>query len=163
MSDSLSNRRRSTHCLSIDLNDKRRSSCCSCCDATASPLNLLEQQTFALTPPLDNIFFEADESQPFTCIYLLNLFLAPDARSYLAEASISDDVYKLPIQVQKLICEARMEVLLSDQSKGDRALKRLERLRTYVNSVAHNDTAAVIATLNEIMHNEDELLSILGE
>jgi hypothetical protein len=162
MSDSLSNKC-PAHCFSMDSSDEIRNSCCLCCDTSSSPLNSLELQTRSLTPPLDRILFDTDESQPFTCIYLLNLFLAPDMRRYFAETSISDDVYKLPIHVQRYICEARMEVLLSDQSKSDTALKRLEKLRVYVNSVAHNDTAAVIATLNEIMHNEDEMSTILEE
>lgn len=146
----------------MDLSDKRKSSC-SCCETSSDVLSRLERQTLSLTPPLDNVFFEIDENQPFTCIYLLSLFLAPDMRRYLAEIAFSDDVYSLPIHIQKLICEARMEVLLSDPSKNNKALKRLEKLKVYVNSIAHNDAAAVIKILNEILHDEDEMLTILGE
>ncbi|KAI9478874.1 MAG: hypothetical protein EXX96DRAFT_572555 [Benjaminiella poitrasii] len=144
-------------------NEKRRSSCCSFCDAAAPSLNPLEYQTMSLTPPLDTVYYQPDENQPFSCIYLLNLFLAPDIARYFAETSISDDVYSLPVHLQRLICEARMEAMVSSGNKQRPALKRLEKVRDYIQSVAHHDTEAIIHTLQELIHNEDELSNILGE
>jgi hypothetical protein len=148
----------------------RRSSCCSyCCNDSSSsdPLivNEFESQALATTPPLENLFLKNEEYQPFSCIYLLNLFLAPDITQYLAETSISDDVYSLPVHLQKLICEARMEVLVSKQknhpTNNNNAVKRLEKVREYIKSVAHNEAAATIATLSELIRDEDEMSIIL--
>lgn len=125
------------------------------------PLNPLELQTLSLTPPLDNIYYEKEE--PFSCIYLLNLFLAPDMTRYLKEAPISDDIYNLPcLYLQKLVCEARMDAMTGEKQGGS-ALKRLEKLRVYITTVAHRDTEAIISTLNELIHNEDELTNIVND
>lgn len=155
----------SNHCCVIDNdNDKRRNSCCSHCDKSNYPLNPQDLNALSITPPLDNVYFENDQDQPFSCIYLLNLFLAPDLFRYLRETPVSDDVYDLPIHIQKLVSEARMEVLMdSNTQKNIQALKRLERVRTYVKSVTHGDTSAVIAILNELIHDEDELSTIVGD
>lgn len=162
------NMQHSNH-FSADKN--RRSSCCSyCCDDDSFSgsliVNEFESQTLSTTPPLENLFYKNEEDKPFSCIYLLNLFMAPDMARYLAETSISDDVYSLPVHLQKLICEARMEVLLSKQknhptSDNNNAVKRLEKVREYIKSVAHHDTAATIATLNELIHDDDEMSIIL--
>lgn len=145
----------------------RRSSCCSHCDHSSSDpaiiVNEFEPQTLSLTPPLENVYFK-EQNQPFSCIYLLNLFLAPDMTRYLAETSISDDVYTLPVHLQTLICEARMEVLVSKQKNHPlegNAIKRLEKVREYIRNVAHHDTAAIIDTLSELMRDEDEMSIIL--
>ncbi|KAG2203464.1 hypothetical protein INT47_008191 [Mucor saturninus] len=119
------------------------------------PLQSLELKTRALTPPLDSI------DHPTTCNYLLNLFLAPDMARYLKETNMSDDIYNLPIHFQKIITEARMEASMLNKSNG--ALKRLEKLRAYVDTVALGDTSAVIATLNELLRDDDEVVNILGE
>ncbi|KAI8969282.1 hypothetical protein BDF20DRAFT_804044, partial [Mycotypha africana] len=147
---------------------RRRSSCCSHCDKGHTLLNPLENQTLSLTPPLDSVYYETDEDQPFSCIYLLNLFLAPDMEAYLKETSISDDVYSLPVHLQRLICEARMEVMVKDENKDNKdakedhpALRRLGKVRNYIETVAHHDTAAIISTLGELIHDEDEMLTIL--
>ncbi|CEP07612.1 hypothetical protein [Parasitella parasitica] len=92
--------------------------------------------------------------------------VAPDINRYLAETAIPDDVYDLPLHVQKLICEARMEVLVSKQKNSAQAsdksaIKRLKKVQEYINGVAHQDTAAIIDTLNELIHDEDEMSSIL--
>ncbi|KAI7901802.1 uncharacterized protein BX663DRAFT_512472 [Cokeromyces recurvatus] len=155
----------STSCYSVfeGGNERRRSSCCTFCDTIIPPLNPLEYQTMSLTPPLDTVYYESDENQPFSCIYLLNLFLAPDMSRYFTETSISDDVYSLPVHLQRLICEARMEALVSNENKERPALKRLEKVRAYIQTVAHHDTEAIIKTLHELIQNEDELSNILGE
>lgn len=141
---------------------ERRHSCCSFCrdDTDSNQNTLLESQTLSLTPPLENVYYTTDQGQPFSCIYLLNLFLAPDMKRYLKETSISDDVYNLPVHLQRLISEARMELLVSKQ---DTACKRLLKLKSYIDSVSHHDTESVINILIELVHNEDELTNILGE
>lgn len=157
-------------------NDRRRSSCCSYCHDDSSyclenPFSA-PSQTFGFTPPLENIYTKEDELKPFSCIYLLNLFLAPDMKRYLQETSYSDDVYDMPIHLQRLICEARMEVMISKQDNGsnysnkpkqEKAYNRLLKLKHYVDSVSHHDVASVIAILNELVHDDDELTTILGE
>ncbi|GAN05764.1 hypothetical protein MAM1_0101d05239 [Mucor ambiguus] len=147
----------------------RRSSCCSHCDHSSSNpatiVNEFEPQALSLTPPLENVYFK-EQNQPFSCIYLLNLFLAPDMTRYLAETSISDDVYALPVHLQTLICEARMEVLVSKQKNHPlegNAIKRLEKVREYIKSIALNDTAAIISTLSELIRDDDEMSIILEQ
>lgn len=119
------------------------------------PLQSLEPKTNSLNPPIDSIH------HPTPCIYLINLFLAPDMARYLKETNMSDDIYCLPIHFQKIITEARMEAFVLNQNNG--ALKRLEKLRSYVDTVTLGDTAAVIATLNELLRDEDGVSNILGE
>ncbi|RCI03628.1 hypothetical protein CU098_003062, partial [Rhizopus stolonifer] len=147
--------------------NKRRSSCCSFCETNPSMLNVLEHRTLQMTPPLENVYFEQDEDQPFTGIYLLNLFLAPNMTRYLKEASTSDDVYTLPLHLQRLLCEARMEVMIkesdSQDTNGYEAVKRLEKLKAYVNSISHDDAEIIITTLNRLVHDEDELSNIIGD
>lgn len=128
-------------------------------------MNEFEPEALSLTPPLENVYFK-EQNQPFSCIYLLNLFLAPDMTRYLAETSISDDVYTLPVHLQTLICEARMEVLISKQKNHPlegNAIKRLEKVREYIRSIAHNDTAAIINTLSELIRDDDEMSIILEQ
>lgn len=120
------------------------------------PLQSLELKTRLLTPPLDHVDYQQQ-----LCIYLVSLFLAPDMTRYLKETSMSDDIYNLPIHFQKIISEARMEVFMSN--KKNTALRRLENLRAYVDSVSQGDTAAVVTTLNELLNDEDEVSNILGE
>lgn len=156
----------STHCCTVeDDNDNRRHSCCSHCNSNKDQpsLNPLELKTFSLTPPLDNIYFETDSDQPFTCIYLTNLFLAPDMARYLQETTISDNVYDIPLHLQKLICEAKLEVQMNNKDDKHYALKKLEKVRSYVQAMAHGDTSALISALNELIQNEDELNSIVCE
>ncbi|KAI8647196.1 ankyrin repeat-containing domain protein [Parasitella parasitica] len=130
-------------------------------------MNVFEPQTLSSTPPLENVYFKQEKDHPFSCIYLLNLFSAPDMTRYLAETPIPDDVYDLPIHIQKLICEARMEVLVSKQknfpqtSNNNNAIRRLEKVQEYIKGVAHYDTAAIIDTLNELINDEDEMSAIL--
>jgi hypothetical protein len=152
----------------------RRNSCCSYCkhqqyQETGDYLNPLELKTLSLTPPLDNVYYYDQQIQPFSCIYLSNLFLAPDTTRYLKETPISDDIFDLPcFHLQKLVCEARMEVLLQVDKKRlatitTTALKRLEKLHSYITTVAHGDTEEIIKTLNELIHDDDELLNVLQE
>lgn len=151
----------SNHRCDIDNeNDKRRTSCCSHCDKSSHPLN--PHDFLSLTPPLDNVYFETDQDQPFSCIYLINLFLAPDLFRYLKENSVSDDVYDLPLHIQKLVSEARMEVFMDANQQDRQALNRLEKVRTYVKSVTQGDASSVITILNELIHDEDELATIVG-
>ncbi|OBZ86043.1 hypothetical protein A0J61_05907 [Choanephora cucurbitarum] len=144
--------------------NRRRSSCCSHCNTNPSTLNVLEYRTLQLTPPLGNVYFEQDEDQPFTGIYLLNLFLTPDIHRYLAEAPVSDDIYTLPLHLQRLLCEARLEMVISPNEREDnKAMQRLEKLKAYVNGIAHHDAEAIITTLNRLVHDEDELSNIIGD
>lgn len=128
--------------------------------------NPFDQQPFGLTPPLENVYYckESDETRPFSHIYLLNLFLAPDMKRYLQETTFSDDVYTLPIHLQRLICEARMDVDITQHNnkKQGKAFDRLLKLKSYVESVSHHDVENIITILNELVRDDDELNTILG-
>lgn len=139
--------------------DKEKFFCSDCFEDYHSP------DLCAGTPPLDEITFVSDQNHPFSCIYLLNLFLAPDMARYLQETSISDNVYDLPIHMQKLIAEAKMEALLLKQEKIDKtvALDKLNKVRTYVRSVSGHDSSLIIKAIHELIKDEDELNCIIGE
>ncbi|KAL4212655.1 ankyrin repeat-containing domain protein [Rhizopus microsporus] len=94
-------------------------------------------------------------------IYILNLFMAPDMKRYLIETPLSDDIYQLPVHLQRLVLEARMELKMV---KENGAYQRLERVRDFVRSVAGpEDTAAMIQVVNHLVYDDDELSTILGQ
>ncbi|KAI8891465.1 hypothetical protein K501DRAFT_154077, partial [Backusella circina FSU 941] len=91
--------------------------------------------------------------------------LAPDMSRYLQETNMSDSVFDLPIHMQKLIAEAKMEALLTKQEKVEKtvALDKLNKVRAYITSVSGHDSSLIIKTIHELMKDEDELNCILGE
>ena len=112
----------------------------------------------------------ADGDFPFQYNYLLSLFTAPDMVKHLTQASISEDIYALPIHLQRLISEAKEEVVLERRIKANEqkqqqrslALIRLERVRNYVWMQSGGDIANLMMTLTELMADEDELENVLG-
>ncbi|KAG1448133.1 hypothetical protein G6F56_009034 [Rhizopus delemar] len=139
---------------------RRRSSCCRFCQVESLPYNPFEENNPVrlTTPPLNSVYL--DDMQPFSLMYILNLFIAPDMKRYLLEMPLSDDIYQLPVHLQRLILEARMELIVS---LNNGAYQRLERVRNYVRSVAGpEDIAIMIETVNQLVYDEDELLMIVG-
>ncbi|KAI8141982.1 hypothetical protein BJV82DRAFT_616672 [Fennellomyces sp. T-0311] len=139
----------------------------------------LERKTLSITPPLDeieppiSIAKNVDESdQPMAHSYLLNLFTAPDMRSYLSQANFTEDVYALPIHLQRLISEAKEEMVLArtkelqgipTNTQGSySATQRLERLRSYVWARSGHDISGIMKIILELVEDEDELVSILN-
>ncbi|KAI9494072.1 hypothetical protein BDB00DRAFT_820745 [Zychaea mexicana] len=114
-----------------------------------------------------------NDDTPFQYNYLLSLFTAPDMAKHLAQTNVSEDVYALPIHLQRLISEAKEEVVLerikatqnekqNDNPQQPLALTRLERVRNYVWMQSGGDVANLMMTLTELMSDEDELENVLG-
>lgn len=142
-------------------------------------LSPLERKTRQMTPPLDDINSplastiedarDETSDQPFPFQYLINLFTAPDMSAYLADNRITEDVDMLPIHWQKLISEAKEEVVFERTKARQglpggqrRAIDRLERLKVYVWSRAAGDVSNVMSILTELVSNDDELDNILN-
>ncbi|CAO3644944.1 unnamed protein product [Cunninghamella blakesleeana] len=110
------------------------------------------------------------DDQPFKYNYLLNLFSAPNMSAFLAEATITDDLYALPIHLQRLISEAKEEVVIerTKLNQGEQlstanhpALQRLERFRSYCWLRSDADTANLMSLLMEVANDDDELQHII--
>ncbi|KAG2206494.1 uncharacterized protein EV154DRAFT_507650 [Mucor mucedo] len=103
------------------------------------------------------------EQEPFRYNYLLNLMTAPDMNAYLSVASFNDDIYALPIHLQRLISEAREEILLSKNKNYTEksAQLRLERVRNLVWQRSAGDFSILMNTLVELVSDEDELEDLL--
>ncbi|KAI9468905.1 MAG: hypothetical protein EXX96DRAFT_589668 [Benjaminiella poitrasii] len=98
---------------------------------------------------------------PYRYIYLLHLMTAPDLRAYLSSSAIvNDDLYALPIHLQRLIMEAREELVLLNSDRS--ALERLERIRTYIWKKSSSDFSCLMTTLTELVSDEEELNELLG-
>ncbi|ORZ13613.1 hypothetical protein BCR42DRAFT_418721 [Absidia repens] len=137
--------------------------------------SLMEDDSFDLTSINNYSVFGylAEQTQPFKYTYLLNLFTTPNMTSYLAEASITDDVYALPIHLQRLLMEAKEEVVfglttLSQESQpstttttNQPALKRLERVRSFCWLRSDADVSNLMSTVSELVADDDELEHIL--
>lgn len=96
------------------------------------------------------------EQEPFKYNYLLNLMIAPDMNAYLLLND--DDVFNLPIHLQKLIIEAKEE-LVFDKEKP--AQKKLENLRRLLWQRSHGDFSILMNTLVELVSDEGELEDLL--
>jgi hypothetical protein len=115
---------------------------------------------------LDENYFTQEE--PFRYNYLLNLMTAPDMGAYLSAASFTDDVYALPLHLQRLISEAKEEIVLNYTKQKERlattespALRRLEHVRTYIWMRSDGDFANLMSAINELVTDEDELADLL--
>ncbi|KAG2220469.1 hypothetical protein INT45_011473 [Circinella minor] len=156
----------------------------------SSLLHNLERKTLAITPPLDEIKTPssfsnaiAHDYEPMQYHYLLNLFTAPDMRSYLARAHFTEDVYMLPIHLQRLMSEAKEEIICGKIKKEEikkhnvnpiipqeeqkkepnyNATQRLERLREYVWARSGHDISNIMRIIYELIEDEDELVNILN-
>ncbi|KAI8071822.1 hypothetical protein BC940DRAFT_317018 [Gongronella butleri] len=120
----------------------------------------------------------------FQYTYMLNLLVTPDMEAYLAETAFSDDVYALPIHLQRLLVEAKEEVVLDKRTKGDRcknpepsttsstptatamaehpALERLKRVRAFCWLRSDADIANLMSTLVELVADDDELDRVIS-
>lgn len=147
--------------------------------STKEALSPLERKIRAITPPLDQLettscandgnamLFDDISEQPIPYVYLLNLFMAPDMRSYLAHTQFTEDVYALPIHLQRLISEAKEEVVIARTTNShqhdDRATRRLQRLKDYIWSRSGHDVSYMLESLTELIKDEDELDTIIQE
>lgn len=123
-----------------------------------------QQEYLEVRPPVEGLLFQYN--------YLLNVFTTPDMAKYLAEAEITEDVYALPIHLQRLLSEVKEEVVLKrsnkehiehqHQQQPSMAMIRLERVRNYVWIQSGGDVANLMSALTELMSDEDELENVLG-
>ncbi|CAO3600194.1 unnamed protein product [Absidia cylindrospora] len=110
-------------------------------------------------------------NQPFKYDYLLNLFTTPDMASYLSQSVVTDDVYALPIHLQRLLLEAKEEVVLARtrlnhdgqplSPANHPALERLERVRSFCWLRSDADIANLMSSVVELVADDDELEHIL--
>lgn len=95
--------------------------------------------------------------------YLVNLFTTHDMSSYLAHVSFTDDIFGLPMQLQKLLNEAKEEVIFAQSSPGHspehRALDRLNMVRDHVLHVCCGDVSVMAENINKVV--SDDLLEQL--
>ncbi|KAG0169232.1 hypothetical protein DFQ30_003832 [Apophysomyces sp. BC1015] len=129
-------------------------------------------ESYSFGEDADSCMFDENLStndQPFPYNYLLNLFTAPQMGAYLAETSFTDDVYALPIHLQRLISEAKEEVIIertrARQGHGNRsnqALNRLEDVRKYVWMRSSGDVSNLMTVLIHIVSDEDELENLVN-
>ncbi|KAJ8653911.1 hypothetical protein O0I10_010479 [Lichtheimia ornata] len=120
--------------------------------------------------PVDKL--QSDNDTPFQYNYLMGLFSSPDMVTYLSESSMNEDIYALPIHLQRLLSEAKEEVVLKrihkeqDRPSNDQpplvALTRLSRVRNYLRIQSGGDMANMMYALVELMSDEDELENVLG-
>ncbi|KAI8357289.1 hypothetical protein BD560DRAFT_406437 [Blakeslea trispora] len=99
------------------------------------------------------------EEQVYRYNYLLNLMTAPDMSAYLSVVHDDDSIYALPIHLQRLISEAREEIVLNSHDK--QAQLRLERLRRHLWQRSGGDMSILMVILNEIVFDEGELEDLL--
>jgi hypothetical protein len=70
-----------------------------------------------------------------------------------------DDIFNLPIHLQKLIIEAKEEIVLKNTDKP--AQQRLERVRNHIWQRSDGDFSILMNTLIELVFDEDELEDLL--
>lgn len=85
--------------------------------------------------------------------YLVNLFTTHDMACYLAHVSFTDDIYTLPMSLQKLLNEAKEEVILSQSSPAylpeHRALDRLNQVRDHLLHASCGDVSVLVEHLHK--------------
>ncbi|KAF1806540.1 hypothetical protein V8B55DRAFT_1457539 [Mucor lusitanicus] len=112
----------------------------------------------SMTSPLFiNTIVNQPKEEPYRYNYLLNLMTAPDMSAYLSVAN--DDIYALPIHLQKLIIEAKEEIVLKHEEKP--AQIRLQKVRNHIWRRADGDFAILMNMLIELVSDEDELEDLL--
>lgn len=94
--------------------------------------------------------------EPFKYNYFLNLMIAPDINAYLLLND--DDIFNLPLHLQKLIIEAKEEIVF-DKEKP--AQKKLEKLKYVLWQRSHGDFSILMNTLTELVSSEGELEELL--
>ncbi|CAO3636754.1 unnamed protein product [Mucor hiemalis] len=138
------------------------SSCCAYC--THDEYTFGEDSPMSCSPYLFHQQQEQQEQEaPYKYNYLLSLMTAPDMIAYLSVPT-NDDIYALPIHLQRLISEAREEILLSATSNNyteKSAQLRLERVRTSVWLRSDGDFSILMNSLVELVSDEDELEDFL--
>lgn len=137
------------------------SSCCAYCthdEYTFGEDSPMSCSPYLFQPPTH----QNHQEEPYKYNYLLNLMTAPDMIAYLSV--YNDDIYALPIHLQRLISEAREEILLSATSNNyteKSAQLRLERVRTSVWLRSDGDFSILMNSLVELVSDEDELEDLL--
>ncbi|CEP14777.1 hypothetical protein [Parasitella parasitica] len=104
-----------------------------------------------------NTIVNQPKEEPYRYNYLLNLMTAPDMSAYLSVAN--DDIYVLPIHLQKLIIEAKEEITLSHVEKP--AQMRLQKVRNHIWRRSDGDFAILMNLLIELVSDEDKLEDLL--
>lgn len=150
-------------------------SCGYCTSGHDEPLFMLDDNGLTLVngawlEKIPKHHGDIENDEPFPYNYLVSLFTAPDMAKHLAEATITEDVYALPIHLQRLISEAKEEVVIErirskeeqQQEQHHPALSRLERVRQYVWMRSSGDVASLMTALVELLSDEDELENVLG-
>lgn len=123
------------------------------------------EDSMSSSPPYEscynknNYFSTATEEEPYRYNYLLNLITAPDMIAYLSVAGFTDDIYALPLHLQRLICEAREELTLNTIEKS--AQLRLERVRTLVWQRSDGDLYNLMNQLDQLISDEEEFEDLL--
>jgi hypothetical protein len=103
-----------------------------------------------------NSMEQEQQQEPFKYNYLLNLITSPDTNAYLLLND--DDIFNLPIHLQKLIIEAKEEIVF-DKEKP--AQKKLEKLKRLLWQRSHGDLSILMNTLVELVSDEGELEDLL--
>jgi hypothetical protein len=106
---------------------------------------------------IEFIYPTTSSLEPFRYNYLLNLMTAPDMSAYLSVDH--DDIFNLPIHLQRLIIEAKEEIVLKNTDKP--AQQRLERVRNHIWQRSDGDFSILMNTLIELVSDEDELEDLL--
>lgn len=122
------------------------------------------EDSVSCSPVFETCNIPSYEQEPYRYNYLLNLMTAPDMVAYLSSPSFNDDIYALPIHLQRLISEAREEILMSIADKNYKeksAQLRLEKLRQLVWLRSGGDFSILMNILSELVSDEDELDDLL--
>jgi hypothetical protein len=95
--------------------------------------------------------------------YLVNLFTTHDMGCYLTHVSFTDDVFGLPMCLQKLLSEAKEEVIFAQTSPAHfpdhRALDRLSQVRDQLLHASCGDVSVMAEHINKAF--SDDLLEQL--
>lgn len=84
--------------------------------------------------------------------------------AYLARTTYTDDVYELPVFLQRMINEARAEVVGGEKDNEDtqhRALDRLSMVREHLLVKVEGDIGMIPRNVGSVL-NEEELEQVWG-
>ncbi|GAB5587501.1 hypothetical protein Unana1_02401 [Umbelopsis nana] len=117
---------------------------------------------YSISPPRSSISI-TPASAEHPNLYFANLLEAEDIESYLAQTTYSDDVYELPLYIQRLITEAKEEAVVNDSKPQDTekartALNRLRMVRDHLLTQNGGDVmqASTAANINRLTEDEME-------
>jgi hypothetical protein len=141
------------------------SSCNYCHHSDSHHQYTYGEDSISSSPPYETCYYnpfhssKPVEAEPYRYSYLLNLITAPDMTAYLSVAGFTDDIYALPLHLQRLISEAREEIVFATTEKS--AQLRLERVRKLVWLRSDGDFFNLMNQLNELISDEEELEDLL--